>query len=155
MKNVRTLAATTLAIVLLAGCEKYELDRRMEELCKKDGGVRVYEAVRLPASMFDQNGDPFPGWRNRAVGDRLSPSYRFVREETFLKHGNPVKGEGQLLRLHWKIIRKSDEKLLGEAVSYSRSGGDFIALGHFTSNGCPSQLGDATVINTVFIKEGN
>ena len=155
MKSVRTLVTTTLAIVLLAGCEKYELDRRMEELCKKDGGIRVYETVKLPASMFDQNGDPFPGWRDRASDDRLGPSYRFIRDSTYMKQGNPVKGEGQLLRLHWKIIQKSDKKLLGEAVLYSRSGGDFIALGHFTSNGCPSQLGDATVINSIFIKEGN
>lgn len=136
----------------LSGCEKYALDRQMEELCQKDGGIRVYETVKLPASMFDQNGDPFPDWRNRSVENRLGPSYRFVREETYLKQGNPVNGEGQLLRLSWKVIRKSDEKLLGEAVRYGRSGGDFILLGHFSSKGCPPQLGDATVINTVFIK---
>lgn len=156
MTRVRRLITLTLTIVLLAGCEKYELDRRMEELCKKDGGIRVYETVKLPASMFDATGSPVPGTKSREIEDRLGPSYELVRGTTYLKQGNPVKGEGQLWRTHWKIIRKSDEKLLAEAVLYSRSGGDFIALGHFSSNSCPLHLGgDETVIRDVFIKEGH
>lgn len=96
MRDLRTLITMTLAIVLLAGCEKYELDRRMEELCKKDGGIRVYETVKLPASKFDQNGDPVPGTKSREMEDRLGPNYELVRETTYLKQGNPVKGEGNL-----------------------------------------------------------
>ena len=34
----------------------------MEELCKADGGVKIYETVTLPPEMFDQWGGPFPGW---------------------------------------------------------------------------------------------
>ena len=41
-----TFAALTTA---LAGCERWSLDRQMEELCKKDGGIKVYETVTLPA----------------------------------------------------------------------------------------------------------
>lgn len=156
MRDARTLITMTLAMVLLVGCEKYALDRQMEELCKKDGGIRVYETVKLPASMFDQNGSPAPGTKSREIEDRLGPSYQLVREEAYLKQGNPVKGEGQLRRTHWKITRKSDGKLLGEAVRYGRSGGDFIALGHFSSNSCPLHLGgDEPVVRAVFIKEGN
>jgi len=52
---------TVAMIFVLTGCEKFALDRQMEDLCKKDGGVKVYETVTLPASMFDQLGDPFRG----------------------------------------------------------------------------------------------
>ena len=64
--------------ILLSGCEKFALDRQMEELCKKDGGVKVYETVTLPPEMFDQWGDPFPGWRGRTLEDRLGPEYRYA-----------------------------------------------------------------------------
>ena len=53
-----TLAA---ALLLLTVCEKFALDRQMEELCKKGGGVKVYETVTLPPEMFDQWGVRFLG----------------------------------------------------------------------------------------------
>ena len=46
-----------LAAVAISGCEKYALDRQMEELCKKDGGVRIFEHVKLPANRFDEHGN--------------------------------------------------------------------------------------------------
>ncbi len=61
----RLVVVVTFAALALSGCEKFALDRQMEELCKKDGGVKIYETVTLPASMFDRLGDPFPGWPSR------------------------------------------------------------------------------------------
>jgi hypothetical protein len=139
---------------LISGCEKFELDRRMEDLCKKDGGVRVYETVNLPPEMFDQNGDPFPGWRKRKSEDRLGTEYLYNRAEEVLKDGDPLKGQGRLIRIERQIIRRSDEKLLGASVFYGRSGGDFIAFDHFTSKGCPANQSSNDVINQVFIKQG-
>lgn len=46
----------SLMLVSLVGCEKYALDRQMAELCKKDGGLKVYETVTLPRSSFDPTG---------------------------------------------------------------------------------------------------
>ena len=48
---VISLAATLL--LTLAGCERWALDRKMEELCRKDGGVKVYETVTLPPKEFE------------------------------------------------------------------------------------------------------
>lgn len=156
MTRVIRLITMTLAMVLLAGCEKYELDRRMEELCKKDGGIRVYETVKLQASMFDQNGDPFPGWRGRPDDERLGQDYRLVRTITILKAGERMQGEGQLSRYEYRVVRLADQRTLGEAVSYGRSGGDFLAVGHFTSTGCPEKLGvPSSLIQAIFIKEGS
>lgn len=146
-----------LALILgmpLAGCEKAALDHRLNELCEKDGGVRVYETISLPPSMFDQWGDPFPGWRGREFEDRLGPDYRFVAETEYLKSGDPFKGEGRLDRSVTKIFRRSDNKLLGEAISYGRSGGDLIAFAHPSSRSCPIYKDDSEwVIKSVFVKQ--
>ena len=48
--------ATAAILATLAGCEKYALDRQMEELCKKDAGLEVFETVTLPRSAFDPTG---------------------------------------------------------------------------------------------------
>lgn len=138
--------------LLLAGCEKFALDRQMEELCKKDGGIKVYETVKLPPSMFDQWGDPFPGWRGRPQGERLGTDYRYVVETVYLKKGDPFKGEGQLDRTTVQIFRRSDGKLLGEAMSYGRAGGDFIPYAHPTSKSCPAGQNRNDLIHSVFIK---
>ena len=157
-KLMRTAAAIFLAVLSATqlGCEKYKLDRQMEELCRKDGGVKVYEVAMLPHNMFDMRGNPFAGWELRPPEQRLGNDYWMDYKTTYLKAGNPLKGEGRLSRHHWRIFRKSDGKMLGEGVSYGRSGGDFIVVGHFTSNSCPPQFGEATaLINSVFVKEGN
>jgi hypothetical protein len=149
-----TLAAV--GVLPLGGCEKYALDRQMHELCEKDGGLKVYETVTLPAAMFDQNGDPFPGWRARPESLRLGVDYRLVHDVTYLKRGDPMKGDGRLDRYHWKVVRNSDGKVLGEGTMYGRSGGDFIPIGHFTSNSCPTRLGvPRDLIHSVFAKEGS
>ena len=127
------------AMAFLCGCEKFALDRQMEDLCLKDGGVKVYETVALPSAMFDQWGDPFPGWRGRPQELRLGGDYRYSVEVVYLKRGDPLKGEGRLERQSERIFRRSDGKLVGEAVSYGRSGGDFIVYAHPSSLHCPIQ----------------
>jgi hypothetical protein len=155
---VRRIAAmaTGFSLLALAGCERYSLDRQMEELCKKDGGIKVYETVTLPPEMFDQNGDPFPGWRARPESLRLGTDYRVVREAVEIKQGDPLKGEGRLTRFHAKVVRNADNKILGEGVLYARSGGDLIVVDHYSSKFCPSQLGDSgSVVFGVFQRGSN
>ncbi len=138
--------------ILLTGCERSELDRQMEVLCKKDGGVQVYEIVKLPSEMFDQDGDPFPGWGGRIPEERLGKDYSYEFQETILKAGDPLKGEGRLDRMTFRIYRRSDKKLLGEEILYGRSGGDYIAYAHPSSKSCPSGINRANLIQSVFIK---
>lgn len=157
-RHLNNLLAIAIFIVGqgLAGCEKYSLDRQMEELCKKDGGVKVYETVMLPPEMFDRWGDPFPGWRERKPEDRLGPEYRYVEETVYLKEGDPFKGEGRLRKTSEQIYRRTDGKLIGEAISYGRSGGDFIVYNHPTSKHCPIyKTGSEMLIGSVFILKRN
>ncbi len=156
-RHLKNILAIAMAIAGqgLAGCEKFALDRQMEELCKKDGGVKVYETVTVPPEMFDRWGDPFPGWRERKREDMLGPEYRYVEETVYLKYGDAFKGEGVLRRFSTRIYRRSDGKLMGEAISYARSGGDFIAYAHPTSKSCPIyKSDDEWVIKSVFLKTG-
>lgn len=142
----------------LSGCEKYRLDQQVAELCKKEGGVRVYETITLPPEMFDRWGDPFPGWQGRPLEDRLGPDYRYISETNYLKHGDPIKvfSEGELRRYSEKIIRVSDGKLLGQSIVYGRIGGELILIGHPSSNRCPVYKNtNETLIRSIFLKKVN
>lgn len=161
-KNIAKRAAVvTMSLIAVAGCERYALDQRMEELCKKDGGVHVYETVQLAPEMFDASGNPFPprlrseiahkAGENRTISEELLISlYRRTWEVVYLKTGEPTKGEGVLARTSERVTRVSDGKLLGEAVSYSRIGGDFIAFPHFSSNRCPADQDNNDTTKAVF-----
>lgn len=137
----------------LSGCEKDKLDRQMEALCQLDGGSKLYEKVVLPEKMFDESGYPFPGWRARLNReDRLSKDYLYLDESKTLKAGDPFKGEGQLTKSHIKIIRKSDGKVLGESIEYSRAGGDGLFFVHPSSNYCPRGSG-GPIEKLVFVQQ--
>ena len=144
----------TLLTILLTGCgEKYALDRQMEELCKKDGGVKIYETVELPAEMFDELGNLKAKKYVRKNDDyivQIADVYENSSESTEIKKGDPLKGEGRLTRIHSTVVRTSDKKLLAEMVEYNRAGGDLFVIGHHTQSHCPIEPID--VINKVFRK---
>lgn len=66
MRRVVTIPSMVTAMLALAGCERWALDQQMEELCKKDGGIRVYETVTLPASDFSNIGQPLARYERTA-----------------------------------------------------------------------------------------
>jgi hypothetical protein len=162
MRGMSALAACLLTIGLLAGCERWQLDRQMEELCKKDGGVKVYETVTLPASYFDSAGriklgPPMPHGvsepNRKSMFQRIGDGdeYRIIQEVTMLKDGDPLRGQGQLSRISWQVVRTADRTVLAEATVYGRSGGDLIVIDHYSSKICPPRLGaPGTVLAAAF-----
>lgn len=149
--------AIILVVLSLTGCEKVALDRQVDELCKKDGGVKVYEKVVLPPEMFDRWGDPFPGWQGRKPEDRLGSDYRYVTKAIYLKRGDPIKvfSERELSQSTEKIVRVSDGKLMGQSIVYSRFGGEMILLGHPSAHACQIYKSqDEMLIHSVFLKKG-
>ena len=110
----------------------------MEELCKKDGGTKVYEKVILPTAEFE-------ALRKSATTadsseDHYGSNYRYLSKLEVLVglHANAQKGEGQITRWHQAIYRRADGRLLGESVLYDRSGGDGFTFGFQPSgNYCP------------------
>jgi hypothetical protein len=143
-------------LVVLSGCgEKGAVDKQMQELCAKDGGVKVYETVKVPKNQFDKWGMPRgKDWDQSVLESKLDPSYQFINASETLKSGDPLKGEVEIWRYHEKIIRKSDAKLLAESVTYGRRGGDpYIALllgGHPSGVHCPIKT--KSLISVVFIQ---
>lgn len=120
----------------------------MEELCLVDGGVKVYETVILSAQEYARMKDHVP----EESGDYFGPDFRLVRRVTNLVgvDEGPEQGRGQLIRWYEAIYRKSDQKMLGESVTYIRRGGDFITLGfHPSGSSCPksqADLGDSVIL---------
>jgi hypothetical protein len=151
LRGVR-IGLVAFSALSLPACEKYALDHRMDDLCKKDGGLIVYERITLPASRFDENGEII---LRRPIGldhqGVYGPEYRLITDQTSIKEGDPVRGEGRLVRTERRLVRVSDDKLLGLAIRYGRSGGDLIAFPHFSSKSCPPP-GAGNSIESVFLK---
>jgi hypothetical protein len=156
MRSMVAMLFAAISLLALAGCERDALDRQMWELCKKDGGVKVYETVTLPDSEFTNSGTPLRRFipLAKSIADYLGPDYRYVRNEEVLvgKNADIEKGEGRLTRVYYAIYRRSDGRLLGEAVWYGRGGGDGFTFGFQPSgNSCPKPSVD--LIKSVFLKE--
>jgi len=119
-------------------------DTQVRELCAKDGGVKVYETVKLPAEKFDQ----FGAVRIPSKQDaKPSDEYYYESETTYYKTGNP-----DMRRSHDKIIRRSDGKVLGEFIYHARRGGDMPGPWHGSSFGCPDLSTLPNFENSIFVK---
>ncbi len=154
-----TLLTLLGSALLISGCEKYALDRQMEELCRKDGGVKVFERVTLPPQMFDSTGrlitkiEKAPT-SNEPLEEFVGSQYVIETKFSVLKNGNPSSGffsEGRLIRYQVVIRQLGAEKILGTEISYGRTGGDWT-LGHPSQRHCPDPRPSMGVIKTVFIK---
>jgi len=145
-------------VLLTAGCEKDKLDKQMAELCQKDGGIKIYETVKLPPEYFDQSGHVKTSIKkiNGEWVSIIADKYVAIEKSKILKEGDPLKGEGRLSRVHVSIKQIADEKVIAEAIQYRRAGGDGFYLGHHTQNVCPNypmELNDKIFIKTSGGKE--
>ena len=138
-------AMTTLAGLLwLAEGEKWQADRQVRELCAKDGGVRVYETVRLPPEEFNRWGQVrIPSKKNAGPED----AHFYEASTTYLKHGNP-----EIWQSKYKVYRQADNKLLGESLGYARRGGDLPGPWHESSFACPVSTDITDLNRQIFIK---
>jgi len=145
--------------VALFGCERWTLDKQMEELCAKDGGIKVYETVTLPASDFSNVGQPLARYERNAKSreEIFGPDYRYLAEEKYIVGDRQTKvehGAGTLARTRTSIYRRADNKLLGERIFYQRGGGDGFVWGrlglHPSGNNCP--MSTTGVDLEIFIK---
>lgn len=127
---------------------KWWFDRQVRELCAKDGGVKVYEPVKLPTERFDKWG-MVDFYRPTQGENALGTDYIFRLDVHYYQRGNP-----EMSRWHYQIIRRSDNKLLGETILYGRGGGDLPGPWHDSSFRCPdpNKAGEVSLIRQVFLK---
>lgn len=125
-----------------ASVSKSELDAEVKRLCATDGGIKVYEKVEYPREKFDRFGTIDISSKNYAKANDL---YYYELETQYYRRGNP-----ELRRDRFLIYRAADHKLLGEAVSYARRGGDLPSPMHESSFRCPSDGGVSALKKQVF-----
>lgn len=146
-----SILAIYIAIILffVTGCtrEKDRLDTEVRRLCEIDGGITVYETVELPPEEFDEWGiiKFYEPTKDRGA---LGTDYYFEKETQYYVKGNP-----EMWRAEYKIIRKDNDKLLSKSISYSRRGGDLPGPWHESSFGCPRERGDIPLIKRTFIPD--
>ena len=122
------------------------LDAQVRELCAKDGGIKVYETVTLPAEKFNQWGQ-VNFYRPTQGENALGSEFIFKEEHIYYQRGSP-----EMWRIRYQLFRRSDGKLLGESIGYSRRGGDPIGPWNDSSFGCPDNRGDVPFLSQIFIK---
>lgn len=124
---------------------KERADAMVRELCAKDGGIKVYETVKLPADRFDSYGNVKFGTRWGPPLKQLAKrgdDFFYTWETTWIIPETSIAALA-VWRSHQKLFREADQKLLGEAISYSRRGGDPIGPWHPSSFGCPPNTTNA------------
>lgn len=131
-RSVVAISALVMSwFIWVAVGEMWWVDRQVKELCAKDGGVTIYETVRLSPEKYDAlrqvNFIVTPEYLLKSTDEYYSKS-----EHLTLQENNP-----KVLRNHYQIIRRSDDKILGEYISYGRSGGGLPGPWHGSSLLCP------------------
>lgn len=140
---IATSAAVLFSPMLVSMGVKGWYDQQVRELCAKDGGVKVYETVRLPTERFDKYGQiRIPAKQDAKPGDE----YYYESSMRHLRSGNPV-----MWQLHFKVYQKFNNKLLGESISYARQGGDAPGPWHESSFGCPYTADITDLKKQIFI----
>ena len=136
-----------LAIGFYEGRKAY-WDAEVRTMCEKDGGIKVFETVKLDRQeyvlLLDKFGQLLPPKQNYT-----SSKVTIIHTDTssFIRRSSP-----EVRRDELAIIRRSDNKVLGVSVSYSRVGGDLIAL-HPTYFSCPKQSQNIFT-NVIQLREG-
>jgi hypothetical protein len=132
----------------ISNARKTYYDRQVRALCAKEGGVRLYDKVTLDAEKINKWGQPNfyePTERENALGS----DYLLEKDRHFYKRGSLG-----ITRTQYRVIRRSDGKLLGEEVFYGRVGGDLPGPWQHSSFHCPSDYGVIPLLKNVFNKPG-
>ena len=124
------------------GGRTYYYDAEVNRLCAIDGGVRVYETVRLPVERFDKYGQVRIPSRRDA---KIENDYFYDWDTITIQSGNP-----DMLKSNFRIVRMSDGKTLGTATSYARRGG--VLPGLLSSFRCPPRSDITDLEKQVFIQ---
>lgn len=151
--------ALTLIVVLLLwqglpAFNRWRADKLVDELCAKDSGIKVYESVTLPKERFNRWGQFEVSYK-----EFIKPTDEYYMEgKTLYYKKNGVLDTAEprqdrhleIRRYHDQVYRKTDNKLLGESISYSRVGGDAIGPWHISSYHCPANAGNTFLAQQVF-----
>ena len=145
-----TLVALLLIVVGFYEGRKSYWDSKIQEMCTKDGGTRVYERVSLTKSEYDRLGGragAIPLYRE----ENAPRDYPFVVKTTDIvfHEKNP-----RVYKSETRYIRQLDKKVLAMSIRYVRLGGDFPTYAHPSSFLCPDQERAVAEESAIFSFEG-
>ncbi len=125
-------------------------DYQVRELCAKDGGIKVYETVKLLPEKFNEWGQ-VNFYRPTQNENALGSEYIFKADENYYRKWNP-----SFVRYHHQVLRRSDGKLLGETTSYGRGGGDLPGPWEPSNYHCPptSSSSEIALFKNIFVLSG-
>jgi hypothetical protein len=127
---------------LISNGVKAHYDRQVQELCAKDGGIRVYETAPLTPDLMDKAGRIWIPDKERL---KSTDEYYYESEDRYYRQGNPT-----LLQSRYRIIRRTDGKVLGESIFYGRGGGDLPGPWHESSFTCPNPIQSPGLETSIF-----
>jgi len=148
LKTPATLLIAAALLLSLTACEKARLDQEVDRLCRIDGGIRVYETVKLAKEDYDERRRiVFPQYLGLPEDKgRYGPNYIVASTDSFLVSGDPSLRKSQI-----QVIRVSDKKVMGERVNYTRFGGDLPNPFHPSSYACQNVVDNPGLVRQVFI----
>lgn len=144
---LRAIALLTVAVPLLSACSvtaivnSYKGNNEVRNLCKIDGGIKVYETAQIP-----------PGEFPTIIPDKGIPSWEPVRGVIYKKYRYTESYEYSqptslnIYRHKTTISRIEDDKVMGELVYYVRSGEPELPGVH-----CPENVSSEKLVNAVFV----
>lgn len=132
------------------GGRKFYYDAEVKEFCAIDGGVKIYEIVKLPSDRFNQWGE-VSFYRADQGEAALGDEYITRLDRKYFRSENPV-----ISRFHYEVIRRADHKKLGETTIYSRNGGDLYGPWAPSSFSCPPIVDSSEIVlfRNIFHIEG-
>ena len=131
MKTHRVVVVAMLA-ALLSGCglDLLLADWKVDRLCKKDGGVKVYVREPAPPALLQADGKV----------DIRALMYPKPGQSHYMKYTSTdvQTGEPYIFRSEVQLFRSSDNVLMGTAVTYNRRAQNLgIPLLARAPYGCP------------------
>jgi hypothetical protein len=129
------IIAAVLPFVLYVEGRKAYWDKKVAELCEREGGIKVFRPVEMDRNEYSallnrQNQIELPSDRS------ASPDAKYVHST---KTEYLVRGHLEVRRYVTQVLRRPSSEVLSEKVAFSRVGGDFLAIDHSTSFSCPGQ----------------
>ena len=127
-------------------------DKKTQSMCDKGAGLTIYERVvvskkQSPSIKFSpRNTIIFPLEGREKEGDLFFRRY---------EHKDMSKWLLKIVKHQQSIVRRSDGKVLGARISYSRVGGDFPLGFEQSYFSCGRNVKDILLLNSVVSIEEN
>jgi len=141
----RARIAVVASAAFLSGCgvDVVVADRKVNQLCEKDGGIKVFVRDSLPAELLKSDGMID---LDALTYPKTPQKYYLERTRLDIQTSDP-----HIFRSELRLVRRIDNRLLGIAVVYYRAaqnqGLPFLAR---ASHRCPDINGPAHLVQAVF-----